>query len=225
MASDITFSNKATTYFTSLHRSKKLSRGISIINPYNNQQVRGFVGEFFSKFYNDNSDRLFVIGINPGRFGGGLTGISFTDPVALREKCGIQNNLGTRRELSSIFMYKVIDCFGGVEKFFSKVFLTALYPLTITKDGKNYNYYDEKRLFESLKQEIVKSVSAQIDFGAERKKVIILGKKNATFFKRINEEYNFFKDIVVLDHPRYIMQYKRKQIDSYLKKYIGLIHK
>jgi hypothetical protein len=225
MASDITFSNKATTYFTSLHRSKKLSRGISIINPYNNQHVRGFVGEFFSKFYNDNSDRLFVIGINPGRFGGGLTGISFTDPVALREKCGIQNNLGTRRELSSIFIYKVIDCFGGVEKFFSKVFLTALYSLTITKDGKNYNYYDEKRLFESLKQEIVKSVSAQIDFGAERKKVIILGKKNATFFKRINEEHNFFKDIVVIDHPRYIMQYKRKQIDSYLKKYIGLIHK
>jgi F0F1-type ATP synthase gamma subunit len=80
-------------------------------------------------------------------------------------------------------------------------------------------------LFGSLKQEIVKSVSTQLDFGAERKKVIIVGKKNATFFKQINKEYNFFKDIVVLDHPRYIMQYKRKQIDSYLKEYIDLIHK
>jgi len=224
MASNKTFGERAITYFKSLNQPKKLPGGVKIINPYRSQKVKRIVKEFFSTFYNDSNERLFVIGINPGRFGGGLTGISFTDPVALRDSCGIKNNLSTRMELSSIFIYKVIDRFGGVDKFFSKVFLTALYPLAIIKNGKNYNYYDEKKLYSSLKHEIVKTVSSQIEFGAERKRAIILGKKNAKFFKPLNEEFGFFKNITVLDHPRYIMQYKRKHFNSYLNKYLELIN-
>jgi hypothetical protein len=223
MADNITFAEKAIIYFTSINQPKKLPRGIKIINPYNSQKVKGVVKEFFSKFYNDGSERLFVIGINPGRFGGALTGISFTDPVALREKCGIENELGTRKELSSIFIYKVVDRFGGVDKFFSKVFLSALYPLAIIKNGKNFNYYDEKDLFMSLKKEIVKSVSIQIGLGAERKKAIILGKKNAECFLPINKEYGFFKKIIVLEHPRYIMQYKLKSVESYINNYTSVL--
>jgi hypothetical protein len=194
-----------------------------MINPYNCQKVKSVVKEFFSKFYSDNNKRLFVIGINPGRFGGGLTGISFTDPVALRDRCGIKNNFSTRMELSSIFIYKVIDRFGGVDKFFSNVFLTALYPLAIIKNGKNYNYYDEKKLYSSLKREIVKTVSSQIDFGAERERAIILGKKNAEYFLPINEEHQFFEEIIVLFHPRYVMQYKLKKIDSYIEDYLDVL--
>jgi hypothetical protein len=182
MAKNKLFADKATKCFTSLSPPQKLPGGISIINPYESNQVKSVIREFFTKFYNDNNERLFVIGINPGRFGGGLTGISFTDPVTLREKCGIENNLSTRKELSSMFIYRVIDVYGGVETFFSNVFLTALFPLAIIKDGKNYNYYDEKDLFLSLKQEIINSISTQIDFGARIDKAIVLGKKNAKFF-------------------------------------------
>jgi hypothetical protein len=164
-----------------------------------------------------------LIGINPGRFGGGLTGISFTDPAALRKHCKIDNNLGTRKELSSIFIYRMIEHFGSLKKFFRKAFLTAMYPLAIVKNGRNYNYYDDKALFETLKEEILKTVHSQLKFGARRDKAIILGKKNAKFFLRINEEYKFFKEITVLDHPRYIMQYKLKQINTYLNMYINSI--
>lgn len=118
MAKTKSFADKAIKYFTSLSPAEKLPAGISIINPYKTIPVKTIVKQFFKKFYSDKRERLFVIGINPGRFGGGLTGISFTDPVALREKCRIENDLGTRKELSSIFIYKVIESISNTEKFF-----------------------------------------------------------------------------------------------------------
>jgi hypothetical protein len=220
MVRNQTFGEKAATYFISLYGPLKLAGGIETINPYRSQEVKSVVREFFCKFYNDNNERLFVIGINPGRFGGGLTGISFTDPVALRERCKIENDLGTRKELSSIFIYRIIEEFGGVEKFFSKAFLTALYPLAIIKNGKNYNYYDGKSLLKLLKEEIVKSFSKQIGLGARRDKAVILGKKNAEFFMPMNKEHKFFDNVIVLDHPRYIMQYRLKKIGHYISKYM-----
>jgi hypothetical protein len=112
-----------------------------------------------------------------------------------------------------------------VENFFLRVFLTALYPFAIIKDGKNYNYYDEKPLAEALGPVIFKNIEMQINFGARRDFAILLGKKNAEYFSTINNKYNFFKKIIVLEHPRYIMQYKLKQIDDYIEKYLTAINK
>jgi hypothetical protein len=216
----MSFSKKAIDYFCNLKIPSANSLGVKMMNPYESDEVQKVVKKFYSKYYDDEKKRLFIIGINPGRFGGGLTGIAFTDPVALRKDCGIENNLGTRKELSSKFIYTVTERFGGLEKFFSKIFLTALYPFAITKDGKNYNYYDEKSLTENLHEGIINNIQSQIMFGARRDLAILLGKKNAKFFSNINEEHKFFNRIAVLEHPRYIMQYKLKQSDKYIKKYI-----
>jgi hypothetical protein len=219
----MSFAKKAIKYFSSPNPQKKKLQGVEIMNPYASPGVKEVVEEFYNKFYNDDKKRLYVFGINPGRFGGGLTGISFTDPVALRESCGIENNLGERKELSSKFVYTVVEVFGGTKKFFSKVYLTALYPFAITKDGKNYNYYDDKFLAEKLKAEIVNTIKSQLEFGARRDVAILLGKKNADYFSKINDEFNFFDRMVVLEHPRYIMQYKLKKIDFYIKKYMAAL--
>jgi len=220
----MTFSALAIKYFSNLKNPARLPKDLEILNPYRITVVRSVVKSFYEKFFNDENERLFVFGINAGRFGGGLTGISFTDPVALRENCKIENDLGTRKELSSKFIYTVVERFGGVEKFFSNVFLTALYPFAMTKNGKNYNYYEDKALAEKLKPEIVQTIQSQIDFGAQRDLAILLGKKNAEYFSNLNEEHNFFRRIVVLEHPRYIMQYRLKKIDEYIKKYIDAIN-
>jgi hypothetical protein len=217
------FSTKAANYFLNLKTPDKILKGINVINPYESGEVRKIVNEFFTKFYSDNKERLFMIGINPGRFGGGLTGISFTDPVALREYCGIQNNLGSKTELSSKFIYEMIAALGGAEKFFSKVFMTALFPLALTQNGNNFNYYDDKELFNSLKPEIKKSLETQIRFGSEKEKVLILGKKNAEYFNLINKDLGIFKNVIVLDHPRFIMQYKQRFRKDYIKNYITAI--
>lgn len=217
------FSDKAIKYFLNLKSPEKINFEVKSINPYKSTAVKEVVTEFYNKFYNDNNKRIFIIGINPGRFGGGLTGISFTDPVALREHCDIENDLGTRKELSSKFFYMLVNRLGAPEKFFSKIFLTALYPFALIKDGKNYNYYDDKVLSEQLKVEIVKNIKAQIEFGAREDFAILLGKKNAAYFEALNDENNFFRKILVVEHPRYIMQYKLKQIGHYQKKYINII--
>lgn len=215
-----TFAEKATKYFSSLKIPKRLPKEISILNPYEAKEIKEAVKLFFRKYFYDNEKRVFVFGINPGRFGGGLTGISFTDPVALRKECGIENKLGDKKELSSKFIYKMITAYGGVKKFYSNNFVTALYPLAIIKDGKNYNYYDEPTLYKIFKPHIVSAISNQIKFGTLRRYTVCLGKKNAKYFSEINNEHDFFDEIRVLDHPRYIMQYKLKHADAYIKEYL-----
>ncbi len=218
-----TFANKAIKYFLSLRTTTNFPLNIQILNPYEMKEVKRIVSIFFNKYFDDTNKRTFVFGINPGRFGGGLTGIAFTDPVALRKECNIENDLGDKKELSSKFIYNMIDKYGGVNKFYSEFFISALYPLTIIKDGKNYNYYDEKPLYKSLKSHLISTIEEQIKFGANKKFAVCLGKKNANYFNEINKEYNFFNEIRVLDHPRYIMQYKLKQLDKYLYEYLSVL--
>lgn len=220
----MTFSDKAVKYFLNFKKTIALPSEVKTLNPYKNQTTVRIVKTFYNKFFNDNNERLFVLGINPGRFGGGLTGIAFTDPFALREYCKIDNNLGNQKELSSKFIYRMINEYGGVKHFYANIYISALYPLALIMGGNNFNYYDTKELAASLRNEIIKSVKCQIEFGARRDKVIILGKKNADYFSPINNEYNFFGKIFVLEHPRYIMQYKLKKLNYYISKYLNVLN-
>ena len=79
----MSFANKVIKYFLDLNSSLRLPASVSLVNPYKNSDVKKIINVFYKKFFNDNNERVFILGINPGRFGGGLTGISFTDPVAL----------------------------------------------------------------------------------------------------------------------------------------------
>lgn len=217
------FSKKAIKYYLNLSAPKQLPAGVQIMNPYENEEVKTIVNKFYEKFFNDNKKRTFIIGINPGRFGGGITGIGFTDPKTLHDSCGIKNSFDKRHELSSNFIYSMIENFGGVKKFYSKYFITALFPLALIKNGKNYNYYDNKKLYNILKPEIISSIKKQIEFGASDKLAVSLGKKNFLYLKELNDEIKFFKKIEFLEHPRFIMQYKRSQINFYIKKYLDLL--
>jgi hypothetical protein len=218
-----TFATKAINYFTKLKTPLKLPAGIQILNPYGNREVQSAVKVFFNKYYNDSHERIYILGINPGRFGGGLTGVSFTDPVALRNYCGIENKMGNREELSSKFVYQVIEQFGGVNKFFSNFFLSAIYPLALINDRKNHNYYDSQKLFLALKPRLKESLENQFTFGAQSKVVICLGKKNADYLKILNDELNLFDRIEILNHPRFIMQYRLKKVNDYISKYLRVL--
>ncbi|MCZ7602547.1 MAG: DUF4918 family protein [Melioribacteraceae bacterium] len=219
------FADKALKFFLNQELPSRLPNQVSVMNPYDSEVTFSLVNKFFNKFYSDNNKRIFIVGINPGRFGGGLTGIAFTDPVNLQEKCGINNKLDKKRELSSQFVYKLIDEFGGIKKFYSRYFITALYPLALIKDGKNYNYYDSQKVYKALKPQIIKTFKQQIEFGANDKFVISFGKKNADYLKEINEELKFFKEIILFDHPRFIMQYRLKKLDDYLNSYTKILRK
>src|SRR5262247_2000398 len=142
-----TFADRAYAFYERL-RAPKVPRGTHVMNPYRDPQVRGYVRAFLDRFYSDNRERTLIVGINPGRFGAGVTGVTFTDPVALQDFCGIENHLPRRRELSSVFIYELISLLGGPARFFGRFFLSAICPLGFTKGrgGVNVNYYDDPGL-------------------------------------------------------------------------------
>lgn len=220
----MTFGQKVLSLYTGLDSRLGLKRalplGVTVMNPYEDPRVLAFVTRFLSTFYADDRARVFVFGINPGRFGAGLTGVPFTDPVALEKYCGIPSGLPPKRELSSVFLYDFFEHWGGVKKFYRDFFLTAVSPLGFLRHGKNYNYYDDPRLFKAVKPFIVATLHRQLALGARREAAILLGTdKNLKAFERLNQEHGFFKKLYAVEHPRFIMQCCRSDVASYLRKY------
>jgi hypothetical protein len=190
------------------------------MNPYADRRVRVYVRSFLDNYFSDNEPRTLVLGINPGRFGAGITGVTFTDPVALADECGVPNELPRRRELSSIFVYDAIHRYGTVRAFYKAFFLSALSPLGFTRDGKNLNYYDTPELRRLVTPFIVGTLRKQIAQGCRTDCAIVLGLgENRRFLEELNDRHSFFDRIEPLEHPRSIMQYKRRQLESYLSRY------
>ncbi len=190
------------------------------MNPYQDKIAFGLCKIFYQRFYNDNQPRTMILGINPGRLGGGLTGIPFTDPIRLT-LLGIENPLNKKPELSSEFIYKMIEHFGGVNSFYQKFYFSSISPLGFMKDGKNLNYYDIKSLPKLLNPFILKCMNQQLGWGLNREVCFCLGEgENFKFLKELNSKEKFFKEIIPLSHPRFVMQYKRKKLNEYLDEYI-----
>ena len=57
---------------------------IKILDPYSDDEGIRVTKKFYNEFFYDNDKRILLFGINPGRLGGGLTGIPFTDPYHLK---------------------------------------------------------------------------------------------------------------------------------------------
>ncbi len=223
LSSQKTFYDKIIDFFENVCVPEITISGVEAIEPHKDGEIFKYVKMFLKKYFYDTNERVFVLGINPGRFGSGVTGIPFTDPIALSEHCDIPNTFKERRELSSKFLYTFIEKFGGAETFYSNFFLTAVSPIGFTQHGKNYNYYDSIEMQTMLKPFIVNSLLAQFECGVRSDAVIILGSgKNYKFFTELNEEYKWFNRVHSLEHPRYIMQYKRKELSHYLDKYHNL---
>lgn len=220
----MTFGEQACRFLTSLSFEQKLPNQVEVMNPYKTSEVQRCVKTFFDNYYNDNRKRIYVWGINPGRHGGGVTGLPFTDPFALRHSLGIDHALSGQRELSSEFVYQVIEAFGGVNKFYAKFYINSLSPLGFQRLSKNYNFYDDPILCRAVTPFIVDSIKKQMAFGAQEQHCICLGTgKLYKFFCDLNEQYEFFSQIIPLEHPRFIMQYRRKSIDQYIQKYCDVL--
>ena len=67
---------------------------------------------------------------------------------------------------------------------------------------------------------MIQSLKDHISLGVDTSEVFILGKKNASFLEKINKEEKFFDKMTVLEHPRYIQQYKSKEKEIYIDKYL-----
>lgn len=209
----------------SLKYSGDLPEGFAVLNPFfDNPETLVVMEKFYRKFYNDNNQRKFIVGINPSRHGAGVTGVPFTDTKRLKSHSEIEMESAHTHEISSVYMHSVIDAFGGTTKFYKEFFINSPFPLAIIHNKKgnwvNANYYDDKKLFEAVKPFMIKSLNKFINFGLDTNEVYILGKKNAAFLDKINNEEKLFEKMTVLEHPRYIQQYKSKEKEIYIDKYL-----
>ncbi|MGI6073800.1 MAG: SMUG2 DNA glycosylase family protein [Fermentimonas sp.] len=221
-----TFAEKVIAFNLNLHYDGNLPEGFRVLNPFsNNSETREVMQAFYQKYYNDYKSRKFIIGINPGRHGAGVTGIPFTDTKRLKSVCGINMQSAHTHEISSVFIYDMIAAFGGAELFYQNYYINSPFPLAIIRqDGNdrwlNANYYDDKELFKMVSDFMIDSLKQHIALGLDCSEVYVLGKKNADFIKKLNKKGTLFERIVILEHPRYIQQYKSKERERYIQKYL-----
>ena len=120
-----TLAVQLTDFYEKLAIRVPLPPGVSVLHPQQHEEVLKVTGTFFRKYYNDNHPRQLILGINPGRFGAGVTGINFTAPRQLKEYCGIDHPFGDSSELSAEFIekqYEIIQAYNkmGITPTFSE---------------------------------------------------------------------------------------------------------
>ncbi len=216
----MTWSNRILDYHFNLHPSILLPEDVEWLLPYRDRRTQQCMTDFYGMYFQDTHPRTFILGINPGRFGAGLTGVPFTDPVRL-EQIGIPNDFSKKQELSSVFVYDMIAAFGGCEAFYTRFHITSLSPLGLIRKGKNFNYYDDPAMAMAIRPFIIANITAQLAFGGDRSVVYCLGQgKNYSYLRKLNEEYQWWERIVPLPHPRWVMQYRLREKEQYIQLYL-----
>jgi hypothetical protein len=219
--SELTFAEQLLDFLVNL-KWPEVPKEVEVMNPYADTTAWALTQTFYRKYYSDSQTRTLIIGINPGRFGGGVTGIPFTDPLKLQDICGIENNLARKQELSSTFIYHMIAAFGGPKVFYQHFCFSAVSPVGFTMHGKNLNYYDHKGL--QTKQWvdfITNCFERQLQMGVNREVAYVLGQgQNLKFLSKLNNEKGFFEKLEVLPHPRWVMQYRLKRLEEFINVYL-----
>lgn len=206
-----------------------LGQDIETLNPYRDSKlIRNICTKFYTKFYADTKDRFLILGINPGRLGAGATGIPFTDTKRLYSHCNISIESFSTHEPSSVFIYDLISAVGGPQNFYNQVYINSVYPLALIKKHKgkelNYNYYDDKFIAAQLTPFIIQNIQYQQRIAGIKDIIFCLGNgKNYHFLAKLNQQYQFTKSIIPLEHPRYIMQYKSSSKEKYLSLYMSAL--
>lgn len=220
-----TIGDKIIDFNLNLRYDGPLPAGFQVINPFRDNPITVEVMRtFYHKFYGDHFKRAFIVGINPSRHGAAVTGIPFTDTKRLASACGILMPSAHTHEISSVFMYKVIAAYGGARAFYRDFYINSPFPLAIVRQQENAwlnaNYYDDPDLFDCLRPFMIETLKRHINLGLCTEEIYVLGKKNAQFLQKLNKEAGLFDRTVILDHPRYIQQYKSKVAELYIERYL-----
>ena len=219
-----TFSSQILDFYFSLSSKPPLPQGVEAIYPFDNPETKTLMQTFFNRYYNDTNPRTYLVGINPGRLGSGITGIGFADAYHLETVCGMENSFDKRVEISASFMFEVMEAYGGVEKFYKDFFFTTVMPLGLLKNNKNYNYYDDMETQTALEPYIEETLLKQMSFPQAKPNIICVGQgKNLKYLEAFNKKHHCFESIAVVPHPIWVMQYRRKEKEKYIGVYLDAL--
>ena len=228
----MTKADRILSYYKSLDFDRSLLDGdLDVLNPFAGASPaqEAALQEFYRKFYGDERQRELILGINPGRLGAGATGIPFTDTKRLIE-CGIPFDEFATHEQSAEFFYQMLDAFGGARRFYRKFFVGSVCPLGFVarRNGNwvNFNYYERARFAKAITPYLLGQIREQLELAGRNERIIVFGKgENFKFLQNLNKTHGFTPALVPLEHPRYIIQYKRKQIGKYIAKYLEVFNR
>lgn len=214
------------------HVSLALPSGYKIVNPFSGDQqdqVKRVTTAFYKKYYNDTCLRRLILGSSPARRGTAITGVPFEDAKHLQSETGIFIDKFYINKSSSGFLFDVMKEYGGCKRFYSDFYMNFVCPLGIVRTNAkgnevNCNYYESKKLQETLYQFILSKLFDQVSFGIDTTICYCIGSgENYNFLTKINKKYNIFTEIIPLEHPRFIMQYNSKRKDEFLQKYLSAL--
>lgn len=218
------FADLIMQYYRQLQPPTNLPADVEVMNPYKSEGTLAIASKFYQKYYLDNRPRIMLFGINPGRFGAGVTGVPFTDPLKLEEVCNIPNDLDKKAELSSRFINEVVMAYGGPEKFYAKYYISGVSPLGYLREGINLNYYDIKGYKPMFEAYVVTQIREQLKFGIDQSVAYSIGKGlNIKYLNYINDKYGFFQKVLPLSHPRWVMQYRLKRKEEFIQEYLDVL--
>jgi len=171
--------------------------------------------KFDNYYINKNKPKIVLCGLNPGRLGAGLTGIPFIDFNSLSQM--LPNIERFDKENSANFIFKIIQRF-GFEYFYEKFYITNISKYGYYKigSGKNINYPDlpiqvQDWLYEKFIDEM-KSLNPDV--------IIPLSESVENSLKKLKSQGSLPYQIGErLNHPSWVMTYKKKEMDIWLDKY------
>jgi hypothetical protein len=144
-----------------------LPDNFQVINPFiDNPETMVVMSRFYHKYYNDNKQRRLILGINPSRKGAGVTGVPFTDTKRLATVCGIEMKSAHTHEVSSVFVYDMIEAYGGPESE-KKRLITEAVDKVATKLGNTRavckKYYIHPEIITSYENGALQEYFDQLD--------------------------------------------------------------
>ncbi|WP_283679518.1 uracil-DNA glycosylase family protein [Lentilactobacillus sp. Marseille-Q4993] len=231
----MTFADEVLSFQEKLSNFKiGLPKGYTLINPYsgvNKILVKQVSSIFYKKYYDDNRKRRLIIGSSPARRGTAITEIPFEDAEDIAKETGLSPAGFHISKASSSFLKSIMTEYGGKPKFYQNFYLSFVFPLGISRTNSNNhevncNFYESSQLRELLTPYIKTFLEAQLNLGIDTSVCYCIGSgDNYKFLSKINDSCGFFKEIIPLEHPRFITQYNSKNVEMYKQKYISALTK
>jgi hypothetical protein len=102
--------------------------------------------------------------------------------------------------------------------------MNAISPLGFVKNGVNINFYDDPALKKAIIPFALQSIAAVHAAGVRSDVCVVLGTGSLkTFVEREIRPEVGWDHVAYLEHPRYVMQYRRKDVPVFIEKYVRTI--
>ena len=190
------------------------SRGIQVLQEFLTH--RAWLDAFWQHYVPYPLPQTVILGLNPGRFGAGQTGIPFIDFRSLSVLLPDAELPKLDSEPSATFFFRVVQQIGA-EKFYREFFVSNVSALGYLRNGKNANYTD----LPQVAQQIVARNFAEEMAALRPKRIIALGREAEASAQELYPDGSV--RISHLPHPSWIMTYRLREAQSWVRRYAQML--